>query len=80
MRTNEAMSTLADDVEALLINRLDGADDCFRVPIDRCYALVGLIRRHWRGVAGGSAAENAIAQFLAQLRVEAGESLEAGHA
>ena len=80
MRTNEAMSTLADDVEALLINRLDAADDCFRVPIDRCYALVGLIRRHWRGVAGGSAAENAIAQFLAQLRVEAGESLEAGHA
>jgi len=80
MRANEAMGTLPDDVEALLINRLDGANDCFRVPIDRCYALVGLIRRHWRGIAGGSAAENAIAQFLARLRVEAGERLEAGHA
>ena len=80
VQANEAMGTLAEDVEALLINRLEGANDCFRVPIDRCYALVGLIRQHWRGIAGGSTAQNAIAQFLGQLRVDAGESLEAGHA
>jgi hypothetical protein len=80
VQANAALSTLADDVEALLINRLEGADECFRVPIDRCYALIGLIRQHWRGITGGNSAQEAIAQFLARLRVDAGETLEAGHA
>ena len=30
-----------------------GARDHCLVPIDECYALVGLIRTHWRGLTGG---------------------------
>ncbi|HWK28510.1 MAG TPA: DUF5947 family protein [Solirubrobacter sp.] len=41
----------ADDVEALLVNRARGA---WIVPIDACYALVGLMRTHWRGITGGA--------------------------
>jgi hypothetical protein len=41
---------LADDVEALLIYR----ERQWIVPIDVCYALVGLIRTRWRGFTGGA--------------------------
>jgi hypothetical protein len=45
---------LEDDVEALLVNRVRGARRQWIVPIDVCYALVGLIRVHWRGFTGGA--------------------------
>ena len=35
------------------MNRARGARDHYRVSIDKCYALVGLARRHWRGFTGG---------------------------
>jgi len=45
---------LADDVQALLVNRVRGARRQWIVGIDVCYALVGLIRTHWRGFTGGA--------------------------
>jgi hypothetical protein len=45
---------LEDDVEALLVNRVRGARRQWIVPIDVCYALVGLIRTRWRGFTGGA--------------------------
>jgi hypothetical protein len=45
---------LADDVEALLVNRVRGARRQWIVPIDVCYALVGLVRTYWRGFTGGA--------------------------
>jgi len=45
---------LEDDVEALLVNRVRGARRQWIVPIDDCYALVGLIRTQWRGFTGGA--------------------------
>jgi hypothetical protein len=45
---------LADDVEALLVNRVRGARRQWIVPIDVCYALVGLVRTRWRGFTGGA--------------------------
>jgi hypothetical protein len=45
---------LADDVEALLGNRVRGARRQWIVPIDVCYALVGLVRTYWRGFTGGA--------------------------
>ena len=45
---------LDDDVEALLVNRVRGAQRQWIVPIDVCYALVGLVRTHWRGFTGGA--------------------------
>jgi hypothetical protein len=50
---------LEPDVEALLVRRATGngsAARCVLVPVDACYRLVGLVRRHWRGFDGGSEA------------------------
>ena len=46
---NPVLATLEPDVEALLVNRARGAREHWLVPIDECYALVGLIRTRWRG-------------------------------
>jgi hypothetical protein len=51
---NPILRTLAPDVEALLVDRVRGNRRHWIVPIDECYALVGLIRGHWRGLTGGS--------------------------
>ncbi len=66
--SNPALAHLEPDVEALLVNRIDGAREYYRVPIDRCFALVGLIRTRWRGLSGGAEAWQAIRQFFAELR------------
>ena len=67
---NPVLGSLRPDVEALLINRTHGSEEYFRVPIDRCYALVGTIRRQWRGLSGGSEVREAIGAFFARLRLE----------
>ena len=48
-----ALGALADDVEALLVNRIRGARLYLLVPIDECYKLNGVIRSHWSGFTGG---------------------------
>ncbi len=65
---NPVLTEMEPDVEALLVNRMNGARDYYRMPIDRCYALVGVIRSHWRGVSGGGEAWSAIDGFFASLR------------
>jgi hypothetical protein len=64
---NPLLDALSPDVEALLINRVKGARRYYRVSIDRCYALVGLIRAHWKGFSGGDEVWNEIALFFAAL-------------
>jgi Family of unknown function (DUF5947) len=57
------------DVEALLITpAADRAYDCMLVPIHACYALVGHVRRLWRGLDGGEDARLAIAEHVEALR------------
>ena len=68
MARNPLLAELEPDVEALLVNRINGAHEYYAVPIDRCYALVGLIRTHWRGVTGGSEAWRIIGDYFANLR------------
>ncbi|MEO7196476.1 MAG: DUF5947 family protein [Pseudonocardiaceae bacterium] len=66
-----ATPTLADllpDVEALLIHKGEAGFECFAIPIDACYQLVGLVRRHWKGFDGGEEAWTAIHEFFADLR------------
>lgn len=50
---NPALASMADDVEALLVNRAGGARRQWLVPIGECYRLVGLIRTRWKGLSGG---------------------------
>jgi hypothetical protein len=65
---NPVVAELVSDVEALLVNRVKGARECYRISIDRCFSLVGLIRRHWRGLSGGTEAWDAIDAFFDALR------------
>lgn len=69
---NPALGDLRPDVEAALLRRSDGAFSCHVVPIDRCYALVGLIRSHWVGLAGGSEVWAVVDAFFADLDRRAG--------
>lgn len=68
---NPALAQLEPDVEALLVNRVQDAREYYRVPIDRCYELVGQIRSNWHGLSGGAAVGEAIQTFFAGLREEA---------
>jgi hypothetical protein len=77
---NPGLAGLAPDVEALLVNRVGGQGEYYRVPIDHCYALVGLIRRHWRGLSGGTEAWQAIGDFFARLRDQPGTLRDWSHA
>ena len=72
MTANPVLGSMKPDVEALLVNRTRGGEEYFILPIDRCYALVGTIRRQWRGLSGGSEVWEAIDEFFARLRLETG--------
>ena len=68
VRDNPILAELEPDVEALLVNRVGGAREYYRVPIDKCYELVGLIRTNWRGLSGGSEVWEAIGGYFARLK------------
>jgi hypothetical protein len=65
---NPVLRELQPDVEALLVNRLGEAPEYYRVGIDQCYRLVGLIRTHWRGMSGGTEVWGELARFFASLK------------
>jgi len=65
---NPALTDLAPDVEALLVRRAGEGFECFLVPIDACYELVGLVRMHWKGFDGGQEAWEAIDGFFDAVR------------
>ena len=65
---NPVVANLLADVEALLVNRMNGAREYFRAPIDECYRLTGIVRKFWRGLSGGEEGWNQIALFFERLR------------
>jgi hypothetical protein len=69
-RSNPLLTTLAADVEALLVRSVQrrGGFECYIVPIDACYELVGRIRRRWKGFDGGEDAWTEIDAFFAEVR------------
>jgi hypothetical protein len=64
---NPVLASLEPDVEALLVDRALGARRAWLVPIDDCYALVGLIRTRWRGLTGGRDVWQAMGRFFDEL-------------
>jgi hypothetical protein len=68
VRENPPLAKLRPDVEALLVNRLQGRRDALLAPIDECYKLVGLIRAHWRGISGGKEVWEQVAEFFDDLK------------
>ena len=61
------IESLAPDVEAVLVRRINGAYSAVVVPIDRCYALAGLIRTAWSGMRGGDEVHRVIERFFTAL-------------
>jgi len=64
-----ALAELTPHVEALLLwtGTPRSGDQQWVVPVDDCYRLVALIRRHWTGMSGGSAVWREIAGFFDDL-------------
>lgn len=65
---NKALQGMEADVEALLVDRIGTDTEYFIVPIDECYRLGGLIRKHWRGLSGGTDVWKEIHQFFGDLK------------
>lgn len=64
---NPALTTLQDDVEAILLRKQDDAFSCFLVPVDSCYELVGHLRRLWRGFDGGQDVHRRLEEFFTDV-------------
>jgi hypothetical protein len=82
---NADLQSMEADVEALLVNRLGAGrgfpvNQYFLLPIDQCFKLVGLVRRHWRGLSGGQELWQALEQYFAALTERAGFAGERHHA
>lgn len=75
---NPIVKSLESDVEALLIRTDSERTECFVVPIDACYELVGLLRMKWKGFDGGQEAHNEIESFFSRLRERSREASAVG--
>ena len=69
---NPELGTLQPDVEAFLVRAERGEAECYLVPVDVCYELVGHLRRLWRGFDGGSEAHEQLDRFFATVRARCG--------
>jgi Family of unknown function (DUF5947) len=70
---NPELGTLQPDVEAFLVRSADrqsgaGQAECYLVPIDVCYELVGQLRKLWKGFDGGTEAHTALDAFFDRVR------------
>lgn len=64
---NPVLATMEPDVETLLVNRAKGERRHWLVPIEDAYALVAVVRTHWRGFTGGGEVWAQIAGFFDEL-------------
>ena len=67
---NPSLGLLMPDIEALIVRAPDRDRrdfECYLVPVDRCYELVGALRMTWRGFDGGQEARALLDGFFADL-------------
>ena len=70
---NPEVGTLQPDVEAFLVRaHPDREAECYLVPIDACYELVGRLRQLWRGFDGGQEAHEQLELFFDRVRARCG--------
>jgi hypothetical protein len=68
---NPILERLEPDAEALIVDRTAAEHRYAIVGVDRCYALVGLVKERWSGITGGPGVAIAIAGFFEDLRAQA---------
>lgn len=70
---NPRLGTILPDVEAFLVRKDKAGNnpECFLVPIDACYELVGEMRKLWRGFDGGKEAQEALETFFDRVKSRA---------
>jgi hypothetical protein len=61
------LQNLEPEIEAWLVNRMASEPLQYRVSIDYCYRLAGLVRSRWSGVGGGQAVAQSISEFFRML-------------
>lgn len=66
-QANPILDTLEADVETLLVDRTRAHRHYYIAPVDRCYELTGIVRKHWRGLSGGATLWEAVDGFFATL-------------
>ena len=62
------LADLNPEVEAVLVNTARGRSEAWLVPVDDCYRLVAVVRRHWTGMSGGDRVWPEIERFFEELR------------
>jgi len=72
---NPVLKRMEADVEALLVNRVSAPAEYYIAPVDHCYHLVGLMRKHWRGLSGGPEVWKQIDGFFRALKASTGVRL-----
>ncbi len=68
----QVVGSARPEVEAILIRDTGSLVECYLVPIDMCYQLVGTVRVYWKGFDGGQEAEEEITRFFKDLRSRSG--------
>jgi hypothetical protein len=75
LAANPALAEPEPDVEALLVRKAPRGEDprfeCWLVPIDACYELVGRVKKYWKGFDGGAELWEDVNGFLDGLRERA---------
>jgi hypothetical protein len=69
---NPVLRKFEPDVQALLVNRTASPPRYYRAPIDQCFRLVGILRKHWHGLSGGIEVWSEIDKFFRELDEMAG--------
>lgn len=73
---NPVLQNMQADVEALLVNRANQQREYYLAPIDACYRLTGLIRKHWSGFSGGSEVWETIRDYFVALKERSCTAIE----
>jgi hypothetical protein len=74
---NPVLKQYEPDVEALLVNRVSAKPQYYRAPIDQCFRLAGILRKHWRGLSGGTEVWREIERFFDELNASCSGDLRA---
>jgi hypothetical protein len=68
-RQSPALAALRPRVEAYLVRANPrGREEHWVVPVDDCFRLVAVIRRHWTGMSGGGVVWREVARFFHELK------------